>query len=523
MEIERNPGRIKNVKRNIFYGIIQICISQVLPFVVRTILIYRFGVDYLGLNSLFASVLSVLSLMELGFGTAIVYSMYKPVADEDVPQICAYLSYYRRVYRLIGIAVLIIGLLLIPFINLFVKDTELPGELSLYYCYLIFLLNSVISYLVFGYMTAVPVAYQRRDILSRLDMALVVLKCALQILVLLSSTNFYLYLLVLPLISILHNIALAYIVKKRYPAIKCMGDIETDQKKDLRKRVFGLLINKLTNVSRNGIDSLCISSFIGLAATGIYNNYLYIITGVLSFSSMICNSMIASVGNSIVLESEEKNYSDMKLFDFMYMTVIGWIVVMLLCAFQPFISVWIGSDKTLNASVVIILCAYLYFLKSGDIRWVYHEAVGLWWECRWIMIGEAITNIVLNVVLCKMWGIAGIVLATAISVFMTNCILCPKVLFREYFKIRKLQEYWLDHFSYLITTIVTAVISWIICNYLFPVSLIEERIIPNIVSCLAGRLIIPSIVSAFVFWLVWHHSERYRKTKIWIKRIVIAC
>ena len=187
-------GRIGNVKRNIVFALVQVIVSQFLPFVVRTILIYRLGVDYLGLNSLFTSVLSVLSLMELGFGTAVVYSLYRPAAEEDVPQICAYLSYYRRIYRFIGLVVLGIGLAVMPFLRQLIHDPVLPGELNLYVCYLIFLSDSVISYLLFGYMTAIPIAFQRRDVLSRIDIGMMCLKHGLQALFLLNSKNFYLYL-----------------------------------------------------------------------------------------------------------------------------------------------------------------------------------------------------------------------------------------------------------------------------------------------------------------------------------------
>ena len=134
----QHSGRTDNVKRNISYGIMHTAVSLVLPFIVRTILIYRFGVDYLGINSVFASVLEVLSVMELGFGTAIVYNMYKPVAEGDTGQICAYLSYYRRIYRIIGLMILAAGLLIIPFLKVLVKDPELPGGLNLYACYFIF-------------------------------------------------------------------------------------------------------------------------------------------------------------------------------------------------------------------------------------------------------------------------------------------------------------------------------------------------------------------------------------------------
>ena len=339
-------------------------VSLVLPFIVRTILIYRFGVDYLGINSVFASVLEVLSVMELGFGTAIVYNMYKPVAAGDTGQICAYLSYYRRIYRIIGLMILAAGLIIIPFLKVLVKDPELPGGLNLYACYLIFLFNSVVSYLLYGYMDSLPLAFQRRDILSRVDMSMAVLRCIMQSMLLISSDNFYLYLLSIPVITILRNLLTATVTRRLYPDITCRGKLPQEQIIDLHKRVYGLFINKLTVISRNGIDTICISAFISIVAVGIYSNYYFIMAGLISVSIMICQSMMASVGNSIATESSDKNYMNMRSFDFIYMTLTGWATTCLICLYQPFISFWLGDGMKLGTNVVLGICLYFYVLKA---------------------------------------------------------------------------------------------------------------------------------------------------------------
>lgn len=514
-----NTGRTANTKRNIFYGLLQVVISQLLPFIVRTILIYRFGVDYLGLSSLFASILSVLSLMELGFGTAIVYSMYKPVAEGDTELICACLSYFRKIYFFIGMAIFAVGILLLPFLKYFIKEGVLPGGLNLYVCFLIFLTDAVISYLLYGYMTAIPTAYQRRDILSKVDMGFSLLQCIVRSLLMLMSTNFYLYLLSIPALTVVRNLISSRVIRRQYPEIRCRGELSIDQRHDLRKKVSGLLINKLTAVSRNSIDTLCISTLIGLTVTGMYNSYYYVMSGVISFSVIVLTSMMASVGNSIATESKEKNYDDMRLFDFIYMAIAGWATVCMLCLFQPFILAWLGKDMMFGTSVVVIICAYFYILKSGDIRWVYHEGAGLWYECRFIMIGEAIANIILNIVLCKSWGMFGIVLATVLSVFVTNNLLCPQVLFKNYFMNGKLKEYWLDHAYYAGAMVITAGISWCLCEKMLPMSMVSVGFISSIL-CLCGRLIVCCIVAVGLFWLIWHKNGRYKEAVGWMKKII---
>lgn len=519
-EIKERSGRTANVKRNIVFDLIQFTVSHLLPFIVRTVLIYRFGVDYLGLNSLFASILSVLSLMDLGFGTAVVYSLYKPIADGDTDLICAYLTHYRRIYRYVALAILLAGIAVMPFLKELIKDPSLPGGLNIYICYLIFLGNTVISYLLYGYLTVIPTASQRKDILSRIGIVMSLLGCMVRIFILLSCENFYLYLLAMPALTVLHNLMIAYIIKKQFPSYVCRGEISSERKNELKKNVSGILINRLTNVSRNSIDSLCISGFIGLSMTGIYSNYYYIMSSILSCGIMICRSMLASVGNSIAIEDVRKNYSDMRKFDFIFMSLIGWASVGMLCLYQPFIRVWVGEKMSLGAPVIIGFCLYYYILESGAIQWLYHQGAGLWYESRFIMLGEAVANVILNILLCKLLGVFGIILATVVSVFVTNCILCPKLIFREYFKNGKLREYWKDHVEYAVTMFITAVASWLVCEGILPISMVEGREIGSSVLCLGGRLFVCSLMTVCVFWIIWHKSNRYTKTITWIKQMI---
>ena len=205
--------------------------------------------------------------------------------------------------------------------------------------------------------------------------------------------------------------------------------MSNEQKSDLNIKVRGLIVSKVTAVSRNSIDTLCITSFIGLTINGIYGNYYYIMTSLISFSTIVLNSMMASVGNSIATEKTEKNYRDMRKFDFIYSSIAGWATVCLVCLYQPFIQTWLGKDMTLEMPVVITLCVYFYILKTGDIRYVYQEGAGQWYEYRFVMLGEAVANVILNIVLCKVFGLLGIVLATVITVFVTNMFFCPRILF----------------------------------------------------------------------------------------------
>ena len=256
--------RSRNVSRNVAYGLLNRCVSLFLPFIVRTILIYRFGVLYLGMNSLLASIFQVLNLAELGFGSAVVYSLYKPVAEGDTDTVCAYLGTYRKIYRIIGLVILGFGLVVLPWFPLLVKDNPIPDNMNLYAWYLIFLANAVVSYLLFGYKTSIPSALQREDLLSKIDTAVLLCKSVVQMACLLLTDNFYFYLLVSLLFTVLRNLVVSRVVNWRFPWYVCRGSISEEQFGELKLLVGGLALSKFRGASRHAIDSICITAFVSL-------------------------------------------------------------------------------------------------------------------------------------------------------------------------------------------------------------------------------------------------------------------
>ena len=145
-------------------GMINKIITILIPFVMRTILIKVLGTQYLGLSSLFTSILQVLSLSELGIGSAMVFELYEPIAKNDTERICKLQKLYKNIYRIIGTVILILGLVLLPFLDKFIKGGY-PADINLYALYILYLLNSSASYLLFAYKTTILNAFQRNDVI----------------------------------------------------------------------------------------------------------------------------------------------------------------------------------------------------------------------------------------------------------------------------------------------------------------------------------------------------------------------
>ena len=501
---DNSYSRTANTKRNLSLGLLQGATTLATSFITRTVLIYALGMEYVGLGSLFASLLQVLSLTELGLGSAIVYSLYRPIAEGDTDTICAYLAFFRSAYRAIGAAMLVMGIALVPALPFFVSG-EAPADVDLALCWIIYLVNSVASYLFFGYLTCVPTASQRADLLSWAQIAIAVARCVLQVAAL-TWLSFYAYLAVIPLATIAGNVLSAWCVRKAFPQYVARGKLDAARKSELSRNVRGLLVQKLFSTLRNGTDTLCISAFVGLALAGVYSNYLVVLTSIVGVSGIFVRALIPSAGNSVVAEPVEKNLRDMKRFDFMYTALFGWVTVGLLCLWQPFMRLWVGENGLLGWPEAVGLSIYFFISKNGDMWYAYSEALGLWWEMRWISVAEAVGNVVLNVVLCRLFGVFGVVLASQVTLVFLNFLPCPCVLWRCYFKGRDVRRFFKAHVGWTLMMLPGAAVCIALCA------------LPAYdVAGFAVRVGICGFVYPALWWLLWRRTDLVADARDWVR------
>lgn len=503
-------NRVENAKRNLVFGMVNRIITMLMPFISRTALIYVLGMEYVGLNSLLASILQVLNLADLGIGTAIVYALYEPVANDDVPAIRALMNYYRRVYRTIGCVIAVLGVLILPLLPRLIKG-EVPADVSLNALYLVYLANTVLSYWLFAYKQALPTAMQRVDVVSNVNTATNILLNLLQVVVLFLFRNYYVYLIVIPLCTVANNILMAIHVDRTYPGYKPQGKISEEQRASIRKRVAGLTIQRVCATTRNSLDSVFLSSFLGLTVTAIYNNYLLVMGAVTGILGVVSTAILPTVGNSIVTETAEKNYGDMRSMNFVYMLVSGWCASCLLCLYQPFMRIWTGAENTFGLNVVVLMVLYFYALKLGDIISLYASGAGLWWEMRWRAIAESVLNVGLNYVFVMFWGVGGIIASTLISILLVNFGLGTQIIFQYYFKNGKMGEYFLDQLRYFMVTAVVCAASFFVCS-----QLPSEGFLWLIVQAL-----VCAVVSAVLYVLVYHADGQFKHAVGWIAGMIL--
>lgn len=457
-------SRVKNSKRNIFSGILKQIISLVLAFVIRTTILYTLGAEYQGLNGLFTSILQVLNLTDLGFSTAVIFILYKPIAEGDTPTICAIVNFLKRIYLVIGILILALGLLIMPFLPRLVSS-GIPQDVNLYILFLIYLINTSISYMMFAYKSALMSALQRQDVVNNVYTISTTAIKILQLLLLLLFHNYYIYIIVMPVGTIINNIVLQITSKKLFPQFVPVGTISDDIRSVFNKQIKSVFLGKISDVARNSFDNIVISAILGLVAVAVYDNYYYIYSALYGIMGIIIHGIMASVGNSIAVESVEKNYKDLQRFNFIFMWIVGWCTICMLCLYQPFMTIWMKGNQKMILSTfnMVLFCIYFYVINMTYVRSMYLDGNGLFHECRAWFVVEALGNLLLNFALGYFLGITGILLATIITIVVFNFICRTNILFAHYFKFSP-KEFYFNHTLYAIITLIIGIITYYVCG-----------------------------------------------------------
>lgn len=484
MKIERT----KNATRNIIFGLILKIYQIFVPFLMRTAMIYCLGVEYLGLNSLFTSVLQVLNLAELGVGSAMVFSMYKPIAEDDNEKVSALMNLYKLYYRAIGLVILALGLILCPFINVFIKS-GVPADINVYVLYLMNLSATVLSYWLFAYKNCLLNAHQRNDISSKIALVTNTILYGVQFFILFFVKNYYYYVWAIIIMQVIVNIVTAKQVDRMYPQFKAKGKLSKAEIKIINGRVRDLFTSKIGGLIVNSADTIVISSFLGLKVLAVYQNYYYILTAVIGFIGVAFGACTAGIGNSIIVETEEKNFNDLNKFTFIVSWIAGVCCCCFLCLFQPFMELWVGKGLMLGFSAVICFCIYYFVFEINALLNLYKDASGIWHEDRFRPLVTAVSNLAMNLIMVQFWGIYGIILSTVLSMVFVGMPWLLHNLFTTIFDKKYVKGYVLKLFKYSLVTILCCIITYFIC-YNIHFTLIIDIIVKGIICCTVPNLII---------------------------------
>ncbi len=429
--------------------------NTLLRFALRTVFIHILTTEYLGLNGLFSNILNFLSFAELGVGSAIAFSLYKPLAERDETAIAGIMNFFRKTYFIIGIFVLVVGLSFTPFIEYFIND--IPDIPYIHLIYALCVVNSGISYFLV-YKSTLIIADQRKDIVEKNNFIFKMLLLTGQMGILLLTHNYILYLLVNIIVTLLTNISISMIADKRYRFLstKKNTQIDPDTLSEIKKNVSATMLHKVGAVIIFGTDNLLISKFFGLEIVGLYSNYHLIIDTLTNFVGQIQASVTASVGNLGITATPEKKLEVFERYLFLVFWLFNFTSICLVALLNPFIHLWIGEQYIIPISVVAVL-VFNYFLTGlRSAAATFDNAFGLFWNTRKLPVIESVINLVISIALAKWVGYIGIFLGTTISSLISGTWFEPYVLYKYGFKKSSI-GYYRHLMEYFIVTVLSGI------------------------------------------------------------------
>lgn len=447
-------SRVDKSKKNIFFGLMQQCITLILTFVTRTVFIKYLSLDLLGINSLFANILTVLSLADLGFGTAILYSMYKPLADNDQEKLSALMNFFRKIYIYIAIIVFLVGICLLPFLHFIIKENNI-ANIEIYYC--LFLADSIISYLL-AYKVNIINADQKSYIIKKYTLIFNIIKSIIQCFVIIVFKSFIAYLLVQILCTFFTNIYGSYLSRKMYPYICTKKKLAKEDKKSIMDNVKSLFLYKIGGIILNNTDNILISSIINVVTVGIYTNYITIINAITNITSTIFTTITFSVGNLIATENKEKQLDVFYKIDFLANLIFSFISVLLLILLNDLIICWLGKDYIVDGFTIVFAIVNFYMIGALNSVLMFRDTTGLFKKTKYIYMITATLNIILSIFLGINFGLTGIIAATALSRLLTNFWYEPLTIFRSYFNKSSLKYFRDKLLNVLVLTITTVIV-----------------------------------------------------------------
>lgn len=493
-------GRVQSAAKNIAFGQIGNLITQLLGFILRGIFIAHLGDTLNGVNALYTSILSVLSMAELGIGTALNYSLYKPVAQKDYEKIKSYMLLYKKAYLIIGLVIAVLGLAISPFLPYLVKQPEgvTVRDLTLYY--FIFLFNTVSSYFV-AYKYSLVNAEQKNYIQTNIITITKMITVSLQIIVILTTGNFYLYLLTAAAVELLQKIFVSIYLNRKYPYLreKNVQKLSKEETGEIVRKTKALVYHKVGDVARLQTDSMIISGFISVTVGGFVDNYKMVLNSAANVVNIIFNSVLSSFGNLIATESREKQYRLFKVYRFAACWIYGFASIGFAMLLTPLIHLWLGEEKTLGFFVVLCIIIDFYFKGERIVLSNFKTAAGVFEQDKYLSLIQGVVNLIISVALVQKIGVAGVYIGTILSGLIAN-ITKPVIIYRVILN-KPVKEYFVDFLKFILTLAAVFVL-------LLGVKVLVMKEIT--ILTFAVMFVITCVMFNGMFWILFGRTEEFK-------------
>lgn len=493
---------------NIMTGLGGYMINTILGLVCRMVFTRTLAADYLGINGLFTNILTMLSLAELGIGSAIVFALYKPLAENDEEKIASLVKFYGSCYKVIGIVVAVIGVLLMPFLNLLIPEQPNIKE-SIYLIYGLYLFNTASTYF-FSYRSSLIAAAQQNYIVTGTNYLITIIQSIIQMVWLVVTKEYIGYLIITSIGTMVYNVLISYIAKRKFPYItkKNIKPLDQEEKKGLIRNVRALVVWKLSGLLVNSTDNIIITYFSGLATVGISSNYTLLSGTLNSLLNQFFNGITASVGNLNASESVEKKMQIFHTINLANYWLFGWASIGIFVVSTDIVRLMFGADYVLQISIPFVIALNFYMVGIQNAVWTFGNTLGLFRQGRYLQIVTAGINLVCSIWLGKKWGLFGILFATAIARLFTGTWYDSFKLYKYGFG-RSVWPYYKKRVFYFVLLIFTGGICYVLAG------LANFSAAGNLIFKFAVCCIVPNLI----FGILFYRSKEFQYYKKLFGRI----
>lgn len=490
MKSERKKSSFKNMITAVSSNVLTIIVGLV----AQAVFIKILGSEYLGLNGLFSNVISMLGIVELGMGSAIIYNMYKPIAENNHEKIKSLMQFYKKSYRIITLIISIIGIMIIPFIKYIVDIESVTVGINVYLVYILFLLETICSYIL-SYKRSMLYADQKEYITNIIHMGYTILVNTMQLTFLYFTHDYYLYLIIKVMMRLVENIVISSYVNRRYSYLLDNNVTKLDSKteKDIFQKIRALFFHKIGTFIVSGTDNIIISKYLGLVTVGLYSNYYMIINAVQTVINHIIQATRASVGNLLVTESKTKQFDVFNKIRFVNFWISCFSSICIFVIMDSFITIWIGYKFVLPTKVLLVLVINFFIVSSRSTYGAFKEAAGIFYEDRFVPIIESLLNIVLSIIFVKKFGLMGVFMGTIGSGLVLWCYSYPKYVYNKLFG-RKISDYMKETIYYFIIFILIAGFT-----YSLAILISFDNVYLQFISNVLIALIVPNVIMLLLF------------------------
>lgn len=483
---------------NMIAGVGGYSVSIILSLVNRMVFTRTLPASYLGINGLFSNILSMLSLAELGVGGAIVYALYKPLAEDDQDKIASIVKLFGKAYSIIGVVIGSVGICIMPFLTLIVGEQPNIHD-NLYLIFSLYLFNTASSYF-FTYRSTLLTAAQQNYYNTGLNYLIISIQEIIQAIYLIITHEYIGYLVIQVLGGLVYNVLISKLATKKFPYIvgKNIKSLPKEESKSILKNVRDLMAYKISGVLVNGTDNIIITIFSGLSITGLSSNYTLLVNTLSTLLNQIFNSVTASIGNLNAVENKEKCFKMLNMFSLLNFWLFGWASVGIIFVSGDLISLMFGSDYVLEAKIPLVMALNFYTVGMMNAMWTFKHTMGMFRYGRFIQFGTATLNLLFSVLLGHLWGVFGILFATFLSRAFTNLWYDPYIIYKYGFDKNPL-NYLVKYLKYLVVVFITICICGGLCCF------IDFHIITNIIL----KILICSFVPNGIFYIVFRKTDEF--------------